>query len=116
MEAVTFFSLGFSRTLPMANCDSYTYEKTKFMPSENYRLASRGDIVPLPVTQTVCKARLLSSVQKQETCRNSPINQTIKKTITSAKNCNRVEQSQWSVLSVLLEALKKTKKRSIQEG
>jgi hypothetical protein len=35
-----------------------------FTSPENYGLASGDDIVPLPVIQTGCKTRQLSSVQK----------------------------------------------------
>jgi hypothetical protein len=46
IEAVTFFSLGFSYTLPKINYDSYARQKAKFASPENYRLAYRGDISP----------------------------------------------------------------------
>jgi hypothetical protein len=45
VEAVTFFSLGLRYTLAKINYDSYACQKTKFTSSENYRLASHGDIV-----------------------------------------------------------------------
>jgi hypothetical protein len=40
--------------------------KDKFKPPEKEWLASYGDIVLLPVIQTGCKTRQLSSVQKQD--------------------------------------------------
>lgn len=44
MKKVTFFSLGFSYTLPRTIYDSYPYKK--ITSSEKDRLASRGDLVP----------------------------------------------------------------------
>jgi hypothetical protein len=72
-EAVTFFSLGFRYPLPKTNHDSYACQK------QNSHLQKTTDLPPvvtlsLPVSQTECKKRQLSSVQIPGTSRNSPVN------------------------------------------
>jgi hypothetical protein len=75
MEVATFFSLGFSYTLPKTNYDSYARQKTKFTSPENCRLASPLRHCPLQVVQTEYKKRQLSSVRIRGTNHYWPLNQ-----------------------------------------
>jgi hypothetical protein len=64
---------GFSCTLPKINCDSYTCQKTQIHVFRKLLTCLPRWHCLLSVTRTECKARQLSSVQVQGTCRNSPI-------------------------------------------
>jgi hypothetical protein len=75
MEAITFFSLGSAMPFRRQVVTATDLERQNSCLQKIYGLASRGDIVHVPVTEIGCKTRQLSSVQKEETCCNSPIYQ-----------------------------------------
>jgi hypothetical protein len=60
-KAVIFVRLGFSYTLPKKICDTYACQKTKFTASENYRLASRGNLVPFRTFKLNVKKKKIGS-------------------------------------------------------